>query len=165
MTARKSQRSFASPRALPTRFTTTVCALLLSLTPLAAQQSSTPSGGQGPVLSSSEIAQGAILLHFTHAEGGLRLKDSGRNSFEIAGADHTWFPPTLTWSTALSWSPLHSSSNPPPFAIPGRPLRPRRCLMARACLRRLSAPTNRRAVSGNTRALSTRLDVCWKLAL
>jgi hypothetical protein len=92
MTARKSQRSFASPRALPTRFTTTVCALLLSLTPLAAQQSSTPSGGQGPVLSSSEIAQGAILLHFTHAEGGLRLKDSGRNSFEIAGADHTWFP-------------------------------------------------------------------------
>ena len=85
-----------------------VCALLLSLTPLAAQQPSAqapvdpsptaaehheaPARDHGPVLSYSEIAQGAILLHFAHPESGLRLKGSGRDTFEIAGADHTWFP-------------------------------------------------------------------------
>jgi hypothetical protein len=75
MTAPKSQRSFTSHLLPQTRFTPAVCALLLSLTPLAAHQPSKPADGQGPVLSSSEIAQGAILLHFTHADGGLRLKD------------------------------------------------------------------------------------------
>ena len=108
MTTLKSQRSATSNRPTHTRFTPTVCALLLLLTPLGAQQSSAPAhvdesptpaerrevpaGDQGPVLTSSETAQGAILLHFTHADGGLRLKDSGRGTFEIAGADHTWFP-------------------------------------------------------------------------
>ena len=108
MTDRKSQGSATSHRPACNRFTPAVCALLLSLTTLAAQQPSTPPhvdaahtpaehhgmpvGDQGPVLSSSEIAQGAILLHFSHADGGLRLKDTGRGAFEIAGADHTWFP-------------------------------------------------------------------------
>ncbi len=93
------------------------CALLLSLTPLAAQQrfelpSSKPlsalaarielpvnaqdSGRQdtakhGPALGSFEVAQGAILLHFTNVDGGLRLKGSGRGTFQISGADHKWF--------------------------------------------------------------------------
>ena len=49
-------------------------------------------GAQGPVLSSTEIAQGAMLLHFGNAEGGLLLKSSGRGAFEIAGADRIWFP-------------------------------------------------------------------------
>lgn len=49
-------------------------------------------GAQGPVLSSTEIAQGAMLLHFSQADGGLLLKGSGRGTFEIAGADHMWFP-------------------------------------------------------------------------
>lgn len=108
MTARRSQRSAASHCPTHSGFTLTVCALLLSLTSLAAQQPSAPAHvdgsptlaehhgvpvpDPGPVLSSSETAQGAILLHFTHADGGLRLTDSGRGAFEIAGAGHTWFP-------------------------------------------------------------------------
>lgn len=104
----KAQRSFTSHRPTHTCFTPVVCALLLSLTPLAGQPPSAqvhvapshipaehyegPVGNQGPVLSSSEIAQGAILLHFTHAEGGLCLNGSGRGTFEIAGDDQIWFP-------------------------------------------------------------------------
>lgn len=78
---------------------TAACALLFSLTPLAAQQPSAPlysqpfpAGDQGPALSSFEIAQGAILLHFTHADGGLRIEGVGREAFQIAGVDHIWFP-------------------------------------------------------------------------
>jgi hypothetical protein len=100
-------RRFRSHRSLRAGFTAGLCALLLSLTSLFAQQpvpanpdaspaaperQGVPAGGQGPVLSSTEIAQGAMLLHFTHAEGGLVLKSSGRGVFEIAGADHIWFP-------------------------------------------------------------------------
>jgi len=100
-------RRFRSHRSLRAAFTAGLCALLLSLTSLFAQQpvpanpdaspaaperQGVPAGGQGPVLSSTEIAQGAMLLHFTHAEGGLVLKGSGRGVFEIAGADHIWFP-------------------------------------------------------------------------
>ena len=48
--------------------------------------------GQGPALTSTEIAQGAMLLHFRSADNGLLLKGSGRGVFEIAGADHIWFP-------------------------------------------------------------------------
>ena len=33
-----------------------------------------------------------MLLHFTHADGGLVLKSPGRGAFEIAGVDHIWFP-------------------------------------------------------------------------
>ncbi len=33
-----------------------------------------------------------MLLHFAHAQGGLLLKSPGRGAFEIAGADHIWFP-------------------------------------------------------------------------
>lgn len=51
-----------------------------------------PVGDEGPELTSSEIAKGAILLHFTRADGGLHLKHSVRSDFEIAGADHIWFP-------------------------------------------------------------------------
>src|SRR5690348_1751969 len=100
MIAPKAQRWFTSHPPTHTRFTPMMGALLLSLTPLAAQQTSArphvdpshptaehqegPVGDHGPVLSSSEIAQGAMLLHFTHADGGLRVKGSGRGSFEIA---------------------------------------------------------------------------------
>jgi hypothetical protein len=107
MTTPQSHRCFRSHRSARVGFMPTLCALLLSLTPLAAQQPApanvdpsatpaerqgTPAGAQGPVLSSSEIAQGAILLHFASVERGLILKSSGRGAFEIAGADHVWFP-------------------------------------------------------------------------
>jgi hypothetical protein len=72
-----------------------VLALSFPVTPLAAQepaQAAPAVGDRGPVLSSSEIQQGAILLHFAHADGGLRLDNPGRGAFEIAGADHVWFP-------------------------------------------------------------------------
>ena len=107
MTSPTAQRSFTSQRLTDSHWTPMVCALLLSLTPLAAQQPApanvdpfpappeyqgAPVGAQGPVLSSHEIAQGAMLLHFTHAEGGLLLRNSGRGAFEIAGADRIWFP-------------------------------------------------------------------------
>ena len=55
-------------------------------------QTATPVRAKAPVLTSSEIAQGAILLHLTHTEGGLHLEGRGRNVFEIAGADLVWFP-------------------------------------------------------------------------
>lgn len=86
----------------------TLALLLLLGLPLSAQQTAAASkasppstaaphaaasaDAQGPVLTSSEIAQGAILLHFAHAEGGLHLEGRGRTAFEIAGADHVWFP-------------------------------------------------------------------------
>ena len=107
MTALHSYRSFRSHRSTRGGFPIILWAVILSLTPLAAQQpapanidpSSAPreyqgatSGSQGPVLSSSEIAQGAMLLHFANAEGGLVLKSPGRGVFEIAAADHIWFP-------------------------------------------------------------------------
>lgn len=50
-----------------------------------------PTAGRGPVLTSFEIAQGAILLHFTQTQGGLYIEGRGRNAFEIAGADHVWY--------------------------------------------------------------------------
>lgn len=97
MTAPNPPRSFTSQPLLIICLNA-ACALLLSLTPLAAQQPSAaysqpfPAGDQGPALSSFEIAQGAILLHFTHADGGLRVEGAGREAFQIAGVDHIWFP-------------------------------------------------------------------------
>lgn len=85
-------------RSMRARFAPVVVfALLLCLTPLPGQQpasadhDSASASRQGPVLASSEIQQGAMLLHFT-ADRGLLLKSSGRGAFEIAGADHIWFP-------------------------------------------------------------------------
>ena len=106
MTTLQWHRSSKSHRLTREGFTPTLCALLLSLTPLFAKQHGPPKvhssnapleyqgtrGGQGPVLSSTEIAQGAMLLRFSQADGGLLLKGSGRGAFEIAGADHIWFP-------------------------------------------------------------------------
>lgn len=108
MTTSKPRPSLTSQRPSRPRLTSSVCALLLSLTPLIAQQPShlpdshsfhalavhyqLPVAGQGPVLSSFEIAQGAILLRFTNAGDGLRLKGSGRDTVQISGADHNWFP-------------------------------------------------------------------------
>lgn len=101
MTPPQSERSLVSPRATRARFTPPLCALIFSLTPLVAQlpvatanvePSAAPPDSQGPVLSSSEVARGAILLHFNHAEGGLLLKSPGRGAFKIAGSDHIWFP-------------------------------------------------------------------------
>lgn len=98
MTAPNPPRSFTSQLLLIICLNA-ACALLLSLAPLAAQQPSAPpypqplpTGDQGPALSSFEIAQGAILLHFTHADGGLRIEGAGREAFQIAGVDHIWFP-------------------------------------------------------------------------
>jgi hypothetical protein len=103
MKAPKRRRWLVPNRSLYISFAITT----LALSPLSVQQpsvalhantSSSDSrqagstvGNQGPVLSSSEIAQGAVLLHFAHADGGLRLESSG-GAFEIAGADHIWFP-------------------------------------------------------------------------
>ena len=76
------------------RFTPALGALMFLLTPLAAHLSIAAANveSSGPVLSSSEIARGAILLHFNHTESGLVLKTPGRGAFKIAGADHVWFP-------------------------------------------------------------------------
>lgn len=90
-----TQRSHRSARA---RFTAILCALFISLTPLLAeepapaQQQPASLADKGPALASSEIQQGAILLHFINADGGLVLKSSGRGAFQIAGADHVWYP-------------------------------------------------------------------------
>lgn len=46
---------------------------------------------EGPRLVSSEIATSAMLLRFTHADGGLVLHTSTPSAFQIAGADHKWF--------------------------------------------------------------------------
>jgi hypothetical protein len=101
MTNRPSRRCFTSPRPLRTRFTPALWVLLVTLTPLAAEPpaasanvdpSHEPAGSRGPVLSSYEVVQGAILLRFSHAEGGLTLKHAGRGAFEITGSDHVWFP-------------------------------------------------------------------------
>ena len=47
--------------------------------------------GEGPKLVSSEIAPSAMLLRFTHTDGGLVLHTSTPSAFQIAGADHKWF--------------------------------------------------------------------------
>ncbi|UWZ82374.1 hypothetical protein [Occallatibacter riparius] len=82
------QRSHRSRRV---GLTFILCALFVGFTTLFAQQPA-PTGDNGPVLASSEIQQGAILLHFTNADGGLVLKSAGRGAFQIAGADRVWFP-------------------------------------------------------------------------
>jgi len=46
---------------------------------------------EGPRLVSSEIATSAMLLRFTHTDGGLVLHTSTPSAFMIAGADHKWF--------------------------------------------------------------------------
>ena len=108
MTSQQSKCFSSSQRSRCIPFTAAFCALLFSLTPLFAQQPAAPAkadsvdapvehsggqaSGQGPELATSEIAQGAMLLHFIHADGGLLLKGPGRGAFEIAGADHVWFP-------------------------------------------------------------------------
>ena len=101
MTPPQSQRAFTAHRAIRAGFTASLGVLLFSLTPLAAQQSIAtanvdppvaPADDAGPVLVSSEIARGAMLLHFTNAETGLLLQSPGRGAFKIAGSDHVWFP-------------------------------------------------------------------------
>ena len=106
MTTLQSRRLFRSHPSTRGALTFSLCAFVLSLTPLAGEQQpapvktqpapidhqKTPVEKQGPVLGSSEVAQGAMLLHFTNAVGGLLLRGSGRGAFEIAGADHVWFP-------------------------------------------------------------------------
>jgi len=108
MKASKRRRCLVPSRSRYISFAITMLALFVSLTPLSTQQPSaaphantspsdsgqagTTVGNQSPVLSSSEMAQGAILLRFEHADRGLRLESSGRGTFEIAGADHIWFP-------------------------------------------------------------------------
>ena len=49
------------------------------------------SHGEGPKLVSSEIATSAMLLRFTHTDGGLVLHQGVPSAFQIAGADHKWF--------------------------------------------------------------------------
>lgn len=86
-------------------FTCTLLAPLLPLTPILAKQplklhrSNAPAEFQdsradalGPMVTSTETAQGAMLLRFSQSEDGLILKGSGRGAFQIAGADHIWFP-------------------------------------------------------------------------
>ena len=46
---------------------------------------------EGPRLVSSEIATSAMLLRFTHTDGGLVLHTATPSAFQIAGADHKWF--------------------------------------------------------------------------
>ena len=96
MIARQSQRSLTSTRPTRARCAPTLSTWLVSLVPLAApanvHPSHAPADHQGPVLSSSEIVRGAMLLQFTHADGGLLLKSPGRGALEIAGVDHVWFP-------------------------------------------------------------------------
>lgn len=46
---------------------------------------------EGPRLVSSELATSAMLLRFTHTDGGLVLRTNTPSAFQIAGADHKWF--------------------------------------------------------------------------
>ena len=46
---------------------------------------------EGPRLVSSEIATSAMLLRFTHTDGGLALHTDMPSAFQIAGADRKWF--------------------------------------------------------------------------
>jgi hypothetical protein len=94
MTARRSQRFFQSPRYLnlaPLVFGSVALLLPLAV-PVKADSPHTPAADQALVLGSLEIVQGAILLRFVPADGGLRLTGPGRGAFEIAGADHIWLP-------------------------------------------------------------------------
>ncbi|HKO20021.1 MAG TPA: sialate O-acetylesterase [Acidobacteriaceae bacterium] len=45
---------------------------------------------QGPTFTAAEPLPAAIRLHFAHAEGGLVVKGSRPEEFEIAGDDHIW---------------------------------------------------------------------------
>lgn len=45
----------------------------------------------GPTLASVERLPSAIRLHFTHADGGLVVKDTKVEEFAIAGEDRKWF--------------------------------------------------------------------------
>ncbi|AXC10123.1 Sialic acid-specific 9-O-acetylesterase [Acidisarcina polymorpha] len=49
-----------------------------------------PIPDQGPTLVSSEIATSAILLRFSHADGGLVIRGNAPGAFQIAGADRKW---------------------------------------------------------------------------
>ena len=122
-----------SHRSSRARFTAIFCALFLSLSPLVAQQpapaerETTAAADEGPVLASSEIQQGAVLLHFANADDGLVLKNPGRGAFQIAGADHVWFPAEahlvngmLVVSTSLVQQPIavrYSWSSPAEAAV------------------------------------------------
>jgi sialate O-acetylesterase len=154
MTSPRSNRLCTSHRFPRAGYSPILCALLLSLAPLFAQQppaansdpssaaaehQGEPAGGRGPVLASSEIQQGAILLHFTNADGGLVLKTAGRGAFEIAGADHIWFPAeahlvngVVVVSTSLvqqptdmrySWSSLAAATLFNRAGVPAAPFR------------------------------------------
>jgi hypothetical protein len=87
--------------------------------PTQGQAAQQPNDSQGPVLSSFEVAQGAILLHFAHVEGSLRLRGRARECFQIAGADHIWFPAdahlvngVVVVSTSLVQQPAEVLYNP-----------------------------------------------------
>ncbi len=90
----QAQRFVQSPRRanLASMVLRSVALLLTLAVPVQADAPQTPAVDQAPVLSSSEIVQGAILLHFAAANGSLRLTGPGRGVFEIAGADHLWLP-------------------------------------------------------------------------
>ena len=78
---------------------------------------------QSPTLASWDHENGAILLHFAHADGGLVMKYQP-DAFQIAGADHKWywadahvFGDTVVVSTSLVQRPIAVrydwQSNPP----------------------------------------------------
>jgi sialate O-acetylesterase len=48
----------------------------------------------GPMLASSAREGGTIRLHFTHANGGLKVRGDAVGSLEIAGADRVFHPAT-----------------------------------------------------------------------
>jgi sialate O-acetylesterase len=45
---------------------------------------------QGPTLASVDRRPGSVVLHFTHADGGLVAKGGKLGEFSIAGADRKW---------------------------------------------------------------------------
>ncbi len=78
---------------------------------------------QSPTLASWDHENGAILLHFVHADGGLVMQYHP-DAFQIAGADHKWywadahvFGDTVVVSTSLVQRPIAVrydwQSNPP----------------------------------------------------
>jgi sialate O-acetylesterase len=49
----------------------------------------------GPIYKDFKTENGSIILGFIHADAGLRLSETGKNNFSIAGADHVFYPATV----------------------------------------------------------------------
>jgi len=49
----------------------------------------------GPLYSDMKLAGNKIVLKFNHADGGLRLANTSKNNFTVAGVNHVFYPATV----------------------------------------------------------------------